>query len=106
LQEKERDLVEQAILANSATRIVESLTSMDVTTMYAWLTVLEGMGFVDTPVPTIGDGSINDAISGFFRSLKVARDSMSSDTTTLPGGITIQDVINYYLFGTMPVPNG
>lgn len=80
------------------------MANMDVTTMYAWLTVMEGVGLVDTPIPTLGDGSINDAIRGFFSAFKVARDATDVDTSTLPGGFTIQDAINYYLFGTMPNP--
>ena len=63
MQQKERDLIEQAMMLNGATSIIKSIASMDIKTMYALLTILEGFGLIDTKIPTIGDGSIEDAIN-------------------------------------------
>jgi hypothetical protein len=59
LQQHERDLLEQDILLRSSSKlagsIFHSLTQMPPQNMYAWLTVLEAFGLVDTPIPTLGD---------------------------------------------------
>ena len=59
LQQHERDLLEQDILLRSSTKLLGSvfhtLTQMPPQNMYAWLTVLEAFGLVDTPIPTLGD---------------------------------------------------
>lgn len=55
LQSKERNLLEQAILGNQITSVIDSLAKMDIMTMYGWLTILEAFGFIDTPIPTITD---------------------------------------------------
>jgi len=59
LQDKERELLEQAIIGQQFTTVVDSIvkgiSSMDIMTMYGLLTIAEGMGWIDTPIPTITD---------------------------------------------------
>lgn len=55
LQDKERELLEQAIIGQQVTTVIDSLLKMDIMTMYGWLTILEAFGIVDTPIPTITD---------------------------------------------------
>lgn len=59
LQEHERDLLEQDILLRNSSKlagtIFHSLTQMPPQNMYAWLTVMEALGWIDTPIPTLGD---------------------------------------------------
>lgn len=58
-QDKERELIEQAIVGHQFTTIIDSIvkgiSSMDIMTMYGILTLLEGLGIIDTPIPTITD---------------------------------------------------
>lgn len=106
LQDKERELVEQAIFANATSSIIDSMSKMDITTGYMWLTVLEGLGLVNTPVPTIGDGSIEDAFASFMKSLGLAKDATFGGGVEIgPYNLTIGDILRYYAFGEMPTPN-
>ena len=73
MQQKERELIEQAMMVNGATSIIKSIASMDIKTMYALLTILEGFGLIDTKIPTIGDGSIEDAINTWAENSKTSR---------------------------------
>ena len=73
MQQKERELIEQAMMVNGATSIIKSITSMDIKTLYALLTILEGFGLIDTKIPTIGDGSIEDAINTWAENSKTSR---------------------------------
>ena len=73
MQQKERYLIEQAMMLNGATSIIKSIASMDIKTMYALLTILEGFGLIDTKIPTIGDGSIEDAINTWAENSKTSR---------------------------------
>ena len=58
-QERERELIEQDILLRNSTKLIgslfHSLAMMPPQNMYAWLTLLEALGIVDTPIPTLGD---------------------------------------------------
>jgi len=60
LQDTERELVETAIygeiVASNVTKIIQALASMDVKTLYAWITIFEVMGLLDSKIPTLADG--------------------------------------------------
>jgi len=55
LQDKERELLEQAIIGQQVTTVIGSLCRMDIMTLYGWLTILEAFGIINTPIPTITD---------------------------------------------------
>ena len=81
-QEKERELLEQVIAVNGVTSIFRSITSMDVKTLYALLTLLEALGIIDTPIPTLGDDSIENAINSWAKNSKSSRtESILRQTT-------------------------
>lgn len=99
LQQRERELLETAILADSVTKVIDAMAKVDITTMYAWLNIAEALGFVDTPIPTIGDGTVENAINGFAKGVKIAKEGVE-----MRGGrrLTIADIIRYQLTGEYP----
>lgn len=84
MQQKERELIEQAMMINGATSIIKSITSMDIKTLYALLTILEGFGLINTPIPTIGDGTIQDAINAWARNTQASREAQREAQATDP----------------------
>lgn len=74
MQQKERDLIEQAILFQNVSSIFNSLSRMEIKTIYYYLTLFEALGLIDTPVPTIGDGSISDAFNTWAKNYRDKRD--------------------------------
>ena len=67
------ELLVQVIAVNGVTSIFRSITSMDVKTLYALLTLLEALGIIDTPIPTLGDDSIANAINSWAKNSKDSR---------------------------------
>jgi hypothetical protein len=59
LQEKERELVEQAIVFNSFNSIVSSLTQMPPSHILAWITAADALGLIDTVIPATKDEILN-----------------------------------------------
>jgi hypothetical protein len=55
LQQKEREMLEFGLLMENANKLLQTMAGMSPETMYAWLTVAEAFGIVDTPIPTLGD---------------------------------------------------
>ena len=101
LQDKERDLLESYIMANAATSAFKSILSLTPTQMYAWITVAEGLGLIDTPVPTLGDGTIEDAIRSIMAGFKAQKDAVTGEGVG-PMGMTMREMLTYYLTGELP----
>lgn len=59
LQQKERELVEQAIYMNAGTSVIQSLTQMPPMNILSWLIVLDMLGIIDSEIPTTSDEIIN-----------------------------------------------
>ena len=64
LQQSERDLLESALIGNGMIRTVDALAPVftafaDPVKLYGLLTLLEAMGVLDTPVPTLIDAEDN-----------------------------------------------
>tara|TARA_Y100000361_G_scaffold152550_1_gene172291 strand:+ start:183 stop:608 length:426 start_codon:yes stop_codon:yes gene_type:complete len=55
LQQKEREVLELGLMMDNANKLLKTMASISPETMYAWLTVAEAFGLVDTPIPTLGD---------------------------------------------------
>lgn len=55
LQQKERELLEFGLLMDNANDLLKTMASITPETMYAWLTLAEAFGIVDTRIPTLGD---------------------------------------------------
>ena len=43
------------MMFEQANKLLKTMASISPQTMYAWLTVAEGLGILDTPIPTLGD---------------------------------------------------
>jgi hypothetical protein len=63
LQQKERELLETAVLMQNANRLIQSISAVDPATLYALLTLAEAFGLVKTPIPTLGDLPENGVIN-------------------------------------------
>jgi len=59
LQQKERELVEQAIYTNAGTSVIQSLTQMPPMNILSWMIVLDMLGIIETEIPTTSDEIIN-----------------------------------------------
>lgn len=55
MQQHERDLLKDAMILQNANSLIDSLSKVKPETLYAWLTLFEGLGLLDTPIPTLGD---------------------------------------------------
>ena len=69
LQDTERELVEMAIAANAFTQSLEAITPIlvpltDPTRLYGFLTILELLALLETPLPTLGDNWVKEWVNG------------------------------------------
>lgn len=95
LQETERQLLETAIygeiVASNAAKIIQALASMDVKTLYAWITILETMGLLDTKIPTLADADdLMMAFGSWMEAGKTRRENegrLSSSDEKIYGGL-------------------
>ena len=55
MQQHERDLLKDAMILQNINALLESMSRVKPETLYAWLTLFEGLGLLDTPIPTLGD---------------------------------------------------
>ena len=55
MQQHERELLKDAMILQNANSLLESMSRVKPETLYAWLTLFEGLGLLDTPIPTLGD---------------------------------------------------
>jgi len=69
--------------------------------MYAWITVAEGLGLIDTPVPTLGDGTIEDAIRSIMAGFKATKEAATGGGVGVTG-MSFRELTIYYLTGELP----
>jgi len=80
LQSKERELISDYMMFEQGNKLIASLASMDIKTMYAWLNVFEALGIVDTPVPTVTDlTEIPAAIGSYADTISRQREQAKSE---------------------------
>jgi len=99
LQQKERELIQDYLLLEQFNKLIASLTSMPISTMYAWLNVGEALDIFDTPIPTVADlEDIPAAINAFGKGVKIAREGIDV------GGknVGIFEIFRYALRGQYP----
>ena len=65
LQQKEREMLEFGLIMTNANTLLETMSKISPETMYAWLTLAEGFGLVNTPIPTLGDLPQNGILNAF-----------------------------------------
>ena len=102
LQTKERDLVEQYIILEQLNKLVDSLLSMDPKVMYMWVTILEGLGLIDTVIPTLSDAPSTDEVLNALHTIFTNTPIVGADTPTPRDDITPLDAIIFRLTGQYP----
>ena len=101
LQTKERELIQDYMMFEQANKLIQSLASMDIKTMYAWLNVAEALGFLDTPIPTVTDFDEIAGSVGAWADATLADAQGRADDPKGPagqGGFSLQDDLNYIIF--------
>ena len=108
LQTKERELIQDYMMFEQANKLISSLASMDIKTMYAWLNVAEALGIIDTPIPTVTNlDDIAGAVGGWATSTAVENEQKRQEAVDETGGapynpvadkFSLQDNLNYAIF--------
>ena len=108
LQTKERELIQDYMMFEQANKLIGSLASMDIKTMYAWLNVAEAFGLLNTPVPTVTDlDDIAGAVGGWATNTALENEQRRSQAVDETGGapynpiadkFSLQDDLNYMIF--------
>jgi len=101
LQSKERELIQDYIMFEQANKLISSLASMDIKTMYAWLNVAEALGILNTPIPTVTDlDDIAGAVGGWADATLADAQNREDDPKgpAGEGGFSLQDDLNYMIF--------
>lgn len=65
MQQHERQLLTDAMVLQNANSLLESMSRVKPETLYAWLTLAEAFGLLDTPIPTLGDLPENGILNAF-----------------------------------------
>ena len=83
-QEKERDLIESYMLMQQTNKFIQSITQMILPELYGILNILELLGIVDTPIPTVADASeIPAAIHAWTTSSQINPETGENKTILL-----------------------
>tara|TARA_Y100001938_G_scaffold135127_1_gene196427 strand:- start:1564 stop:1983 length:420 start_codon:yes stop_codon:yes gene_type:complete len=101
LQTKERELIQDYMMFEQANKLIRSLASMDIKTMYAWLNVAEALGILNTVIPTVADAdSIAGSIGSWADATLADAQGRASDEKGPAGGggFSLQDDLNYMIF--------
>ena len=101
LQSKERQLIEDYMMFEQGNKLIASLASMDIKTMYAWLNVAEALGILNTPIPTVTDlDDIAGAVGGWADATLADAQNREEDPKGPAGGggFSLQDDLNYMIF--------
>ena len=102
LQTKERDLLEQFIYLEQLNKLLDSLLSMDPKVMYMYITILEGIGLIDTPIPTLSDAPSTDEVLNALHTIFTNQPIVGGDTASPRDDITPLDAIIFRLTGQYP----
>jgi hypothetical protein len=108
LQSKERELISDYMMFEQGNKLIASLASMDIKTMYAWLNVAEALGLLTTPIPTVTDlDDIAGAVGGWATSTAIENEQSRQETIEETGSapwnpvadkFSLQGYVNYALF--------
>jgi len=97
LQSKERQLIEDYMMFEQGNKLIASLASMDIKTMYAWLNVAEALGILDTPIPTVTDlDDIAGSLGAWATQNALANEQARQDEHG--DKFSLQDNLNYMIF--------
>ena len=108
LQTKERELISDYVMFEQANKLIASLASMDIKTMYAWLNVAEAFGLLNTPIPTVtefddiagavGAWATNTALENEQRRQQAVDETGSAPYNPIADKFSLQDDLNYMIF--------
>ena len=101
LQTKERELIQDYMMFEQANKLISSLASMDIKTMYAWLNVAEALGLLNTVIPTVADADNIAGSIGAWADATLADAQGRAEDEKGPaggGGFSLQDDLNYMIF--------
>jgi len=97
LQSKERELISDYMMFEQGNKLIASLASMDIKTMYAWLNVAEALGLLTTPIPTVTDlDDIAGAVGGWATSTAIENEQSRQEEEG--DKFSLQDNLNYMIF--------
>ena len=97
LQSKERELISDYMMFEQGNKLIASLASMDIKTMYAWLNVAEALGILDTPIPTVTDlDDIAGAVGSWATNTAVQNEQARQEEHG--DKFSLQDNLNYMIF--------
>ena len=102
LQTKERDLLEQFIYLEQLNKLLDSLLGMDPKVMYMYITILEGVGLIDTTIPTLSDAPSTDEVLNALHTIFTNTPIVGGQTATPRDDITPLDAIIFRLTGRYP----
>ena len=102
LQTKERDLLEQFIYLEQLNKLLDSLLGMDPKVMYMYITILEGVGLIDTTIPTLSDAPSTDEVLNALHTIFTNQPIVGGQTATPRDDITPLDAIIFRLTGRYP----
>jgi hypothetical protein len=103
LQTKERELIQDYMMFEQANKLISSLASMDIKTMYAWLNVAEALGLIATPIPTVTDlDDIAGAVGGWATNTALENEQRRQESgapyNPVSDRFSLQDDLNYMIF--------
>lgn len=97
LQSKERELISDYMMFEQGNKLIASLASMDIKTMYAWLNVAEALGILNTPIPTVTDlDDIAGALGAWATQNAIANEQARQEEQG--DKFSLQDNLNYMIF--------
>ena len=84
MQQKERELIERYMYMEQGNKLIQSITQMKLPELYGILNLLELLGIVDTPIPTVSDDSeIPSAIHAWVSTSKINPETGQRETVLL-----------------------
>ena len=102
MQSKERDLLESYIYLEQTNKLLSTLLLMEPKVMYMWITVLEGLGVIDTAIPTLSDAPTTDEVLNAIHTIFLNKPIVGGGRESNTGGFGIMDAIRYGLTGEYP----
>tara|TARA_Y100000004_G_C8936948_1_gene422516 strand:+ start:704 stop:1078 length:375 start_codon:yes stop_codon:yes gene_type:complete len=102
LQTKERELIESYLYLQQTNNLLQSLLAIDPKVMYMWLTILEGAGLIDTPIPTLSDAPTTDEVLNAIHTVFMNKPVVGGGRETNRGGFGFTDAIRFAITGEYP----
>ena len=89
MQSKERDLLESYIYLEQTNKLLSTLLLMEPKVMYMWITVFEGLGVIDTAIPTLSDAPTTDEVLNAIHTIFLNKPIVGGGRESNTGGFGI-----------------